>query len=147
MLPSPLPDGGTPSSICESNWGRAEVRAGLACTATESSFHPLPQIVVIPFCFSISEILIAAVACDYVAIIPPPPPRKPPFNRRGAKKKSWWCLLEKLSARPAYTGGVLRLLAESIMHVCLNFSFQILPLRHVIGPASALSGPLCCSEG
>lgn len=36
MLPSLLPDGGTPSSICESNWGRAEVHAELASTATHN---------------------------------------------------------------------------------------------------------------
>lgn len=136
MLPSLLPDGGTPSSICESNWGRAEVHAELASTATQNPHPPpsTPQIVGFPFCFSISEILITAVVeCDYVTIILPP--RLETTLQLARRKKSRLCPLENLSAWPARTDGVLRLLPESIMHVCLNFSFQIL-LRHVIGPTS-----------
>lgn len=65
----PLPDGGMWASICESNWGRTEVSLVLALSSPsiESSLPCSHNCVFFPL--FLSNILMAAVACNYVAII------------------------------------------------------------------------------
>lgn len=67
----PFPDGVTWASICKSNWGRTEVSLVLATSSPsiESSLSSFYNCFFLPLLFFLSDILMAAVACNYVAII------------------------------------------------------------------------------